>query len=102
MNLLLRRKFGFVEPECAGCAISQIAFEAQSHAAESQIVPRNLTRFAQAYFKTLFARSVVRVGHSTPIEQVHLIDMGNADHGERCIDQNPRTRFFVGLANGRL
>ncbi len=54
---------------------------------------------AQADFKALLASRKVRAAHAAAIEQMDLVDMSDADHGERCINQNPRSRFFVCFPN---
>lgn len=54
---------------------------------------------AQADFKTLLASGKMRVAHAAAIEQMNLVDMGDADHGKRRINQNPGSRFFVCFPN---
>lgn len=56
----------------------------------------------QADFKTLLASGKMRAAHATAIEQMDLVDMGDADHGKRCINQNPGSRFFVCFPNSCL
>jgi hypothetical protein len=39
---------------------------------------------------------------SAAIEKMYLIDMGNVDQGEGCINRDFRSGFFACFADGRL
>ena len=53
----------------------------------------------QADFKALLASSKMRAAHAAAIEQMDLVDMGDADHGKGRINQNPGSCFFMRFSN---
>ena len=84
------------------CAVGEVVFKTQADATKGQLAPGDLFWMAQADLKALLASGKVRVGHAAAIEQMDLVDMCDADHGERRINQYPCSCLFVGFTNCRL
>ena len=91
-----------MKPEGSLFAVVQVALKAERDAAKSQFVPRNLGWREQNDLKAFFAGRKVWRKQSAAIEKMYLIDMGNVDQGEGCINRDFRSGFFACFADGRL
>lgn len=91
-----------MEAELPRVAIAQIALKTQGNAAKGKFIPRNFVRGDQGYRETFVACCIFRAFEASAIEQVHLVDVRNADQGERCIDGNACAGFFMGFTNRPL
>lgn len=76
----------FVKAKTATLAVTKVVLKTQTNAMEGEFVPGDLVMTKQRNLKTFFASGKVRRSHSSAIKKVHLVDVGNADQGESCID----------------
>lgn len=93
-----------MKAENALAAIIQVALQCEGDAAEGDILPRDFFGPEERYFQALLAGEKLREGEMGPIEQMDLIDVGNADHGERGFDNDFGASFldgFAGCGSGR-
>lgn len=89
-----------MKAEDAGGAIFEVALQRISDAAESDIRPWNLTRIEELYLQAFFSGGVFRGGEMGSVEKVDLVDMGNADHGKRGVNDDIGARFLGGFTYG--
>lgn len=83
-----------MKSETAAGRIFDVTFQAMGNTAECHFVPRNVRGPHQADLEALIARRMIRCGEMPAIKQMDLIYMGDADHGERCIDGDSRASLF--------
>lgn len=91
-----------MEAKLAPRDVIEISFEAISDATKGDIAPRDLISFREGDFEALIAGSIGFGGQLPSIKQVHLIDMGNADHREWCFDHDARPCLFQRFPGRRL
>jgi len=72
----------------AAGAVFQVALQAESNAAEGHFLPWNVAGLKESHLLAFLAGKVVWRTQTTPVEEVHLVDMCNADHGERGVDDD--------------
>lgn len=82
--------------------IGEIAFETKCDAAKCQLAPWDVGWRYQADFEALVAGGEGRAAQLSPIEQVHLIDVRDIDHGERCVDFDIGAGLLLGFPYGCL
>lgn len=91
---------GFVKTELPLRNIRKVALQAMRYAAKGNFRPGNLFRQRQSDFKAFFSCRVIRRCQPTTIKEMDLIDVGDAYHGKRGIDDDACAGFFVGFPGG--
>ena len=91
-----------MKPEASSCSILEVVFEAVGDAAEGDIAPRNVVRVQQGNLKALIPGRIIRCGQAAAIEEVNLIDVRDADHRERRVNNDPCASFLMCFSTSRL
>lgn len=65
--------------------IVQITFQAEADATERQVLPWDVFLAEEFDFQAFFAGRIRGCGQSATIEEMDLVDVGNADHCKRGV-----------------
>jgi len=91
-----------VETEDPAVAIIKIALQGKGDTTESDVLPGDFARFEERYFQAFVAGRVFCGSEVGAIEEMNLIDMGNADHGKRGMNDDFGACFLGGFSYGGL
>lgn len=80
--------------ELSFCPVVEKMLQAKRNAAKGDVRPRNVVHADQCDFQAFFAGQVVWGAQATAIEKVDLVDMSDADHRKRRVDDDFCAGFF--------
>lgn len=91
-----------MKTEDPAVAIIKIALQGKCDTAEGNVMPGDFARLEQRHFQAFFAGRIFRDSKVGAIEEVDLIDVGNADHGKRGVNDHFGARFLKGFSYGGI
>jgi len=83
-----------VKPERAIQAVIDVALQTVGDAAKGNLLPRNLVGADKGDFQAFSASQICGHRKATPVKKMDLIDVGNADHRKRRINDDVRSGFL--------
>lgn len=89
-----------MKAKASAAPVFQIVFEAEPYAAKGQFIPGDFFRRKEGNLKAFLSRGMVGAGQAAAIEQMNLIDVGNADQGKGGVDRDLGPGLFKSLASG--
>lgn len=81
-------------------AIFKVALQGKCDTAEGDVLPGNFARLEQCHFQAFYTGRIFRGGEVGAIEEMDLIDVGNADHGKGRINDDFGASFLAGFSYG--
>ena len=91
-----------MESEGTRAPVAKVSLQAQGDAAEGEIVPRDFGFPEQGGFQAFLAGIKTGVEHSSPIEQMDLVDVRDVYQRKKVVNADARASFFERLAQGGL
>jgi hypothetical protein len=83
-------------------AVSEIMFQAEGNAPKCDLIPWNISGLNQSNLKALVSSRECRASQVTTVKQMNLIDVRDADHAKRRINDGMGTAFFERFSKGAL
>ena len=97
-----RAKRSLVKSEPSLCRVFQIVLETVCDAEEGDIIPRNFVSPQHCNLEAFVTGPEIRGGEAPAVEQMNLIDVRDADHRERRVNNDSCTSFLMGFATSRF